>query len=84
MQIKKISDQVSYSKVVRDLKFEINGKLVNVEVYDSQDNISNIFDSGEDINERDLEKLTDEEHETFGENLKDLIELKENEITNIN
>lgn len=74
--IKKTGEEITYSNITTTHTFEVNGKEVHVYTYDKQDMTQSEYDSGEDIEERDLEALTDEEHEAFGEVLNDHLALK--------
>lgn len=74
--IKKTSEEITYQNITKTTVFEINGKEVRVYSYDKQDNEQGIYETDTTINEGDLEKLTELEHEVFGENLSEWLELE--------
>lgn len=88
MKITKLSEEITYilngptlpfQKISKEYVFKVNGKKVRVSCcYNEQDSEYPINDEyGQDINEKDLEKLTDLEQEAIGENLGELLDLKE-------
>ncbi len=83
MQIKKISEDVTYKKINTEHAFELNGKEIRVYDYAYFDSISNDYDNDVEIDERDKQNLTDEELELIDDNINDLLELKDGEITEI-
>ena len=83
MQIKKLSDEVIYSKITNEAIFEVNGKKVRVVSWNVQDPEMGVYEGDTDIDENDLKALSDEEYEAIGENLTELLETEVGEITNI-
>lgn len=83
MQIKKLSDEVIYSKITNEAIFEVNGKKVRVVSWNVQDPEMGVYEGDTDINENDLKALSDEEYEAIGENLTELLETEVGEITKI-
>jgi hypothetical protein len=78
MKIKKIDEDIVYSRKTIDHTFKVGkeGKSVQVRVYETSevDEIEEPY-----ISDDDKEKLTDEEFEIFGENLNDFLDLKVDE-----
>lgn len=83
MQIKKLSDEVIYSKITNEAIFEVNGKKVRVVSWNVQDPEMGVYEGDTDIDENDLKSLSNEEYEAIGENLTELLETEVGEITNI-
>jgi len=81
MKITKTSDEVTYSKVVRDTIFTVGEHTVRVTKWDIEDSETGNYETDTEVNETDLKELTDAEHEAFGENLNDLLDLKVGEET---
>lgn len=83
MKIKKLSSEVTYKKINTEHTFELNGKEIRVYDYAYFDSISNDYDNEIEIDERDKDKLTDEELELLDENEIEILELKDGEVTEI-
>jgi hypothetical protein len=83
MKVKKISEEVAYKQITKQHTFEINGKPVRAYENQKMDNIFNDYDSDLEIDKTDKEKLTDLEYEAIGENLSELVELKDGETEEI-
>lgn len=79
MKIKKISEEITYKQITKVHTFEINGKKIRAIEYQKSDNIFDDYDSELDIDEQDKELLTELEYEIIGDNLAELIELKDGE-----
>jgi hypothetical protein len=77
--IKKENEEITYSNVTTTHTFDVNGKKVRVYCYDKQDMGVSDYENDHTIEEDDLEKLTEEEHEAFGEDLYSYLALKEGE-----
>ena len=73
MKIIKQSEDVVYKRTTTDHVFTVNGKTIRVRDYQSTEVDDDI---ASDINEEDLELLTDIEAEVFGEQLNDWLSLK--------
>lgn len=79
MIVKKISEEITYKQITKVHTFEVNGKEIRAIEYQKSDNIFDDYDSDLDIDEQDKELLTNLEYEAIGENLAELIELKDGE-----
>jgi hypothetical protein len=82
MKAKKMSEDEVYKRTTNNFVFEINGKTVRVREYNTSEVDEIDYDSPY-INEVDMEALTDEEHEMFGENLSELMDLQIGEETEL-
>lgn len=64
IKIEKKSEEITYRRSETTVEFLVNGKRLRVYVHENYDDNEG---SDYDIDERDLEALTDLEHEAFGE-----------------
>ena len=76
IKIEKINEEITYQNITTTSTFMVNGKEVRVYNYDIQDNQQSNYEADQTVDENDLDKLTDLEHEIFGENLSEWLELK--------
>lgn len=79
MEVKKISEEVTYKQITTQHTFEVNGKTVKTYAWTLYDASLEDYDDNFEIDKVDGEKLTDLEFEALGENLRELIELKDGE-----
>ena len=80
MKIKKTNEKITYLKKTTEHSFEVEGK--EVRVYEHYiDSADGEYDADQEINEKDLATLTDEEREVFGEDLQAWLDLKVGEDT---
>lgn len=70
--IKKIDDEITYQSITTTRTYEVNGKEVRVYSHDIQDSYTDNYEGDEDIDEDDLEKLTEEEQDVFKDNYSEL------------
>ena len=81
IKIEKKSEEVTFRRSESTVQFEVNGKPVRVYVHENSDDMEG---SDYDIDEQDLAKLTDLEHEGFGEEaIWDLIRMKDGEVLDV-
>ena len=78
--IKKIDEEETYRDITTVHTFKVNKKEVKVTVYSKYDSLTNDYENDETIDEEDLEALTDLEHEAFGEQLNEWLDLKVGEL----
>lgn len=83
MKIKKISEEVTYKQITKVHTFEVNGKKIQAYEYQKSDNVFDEYDNDLDVDDLDKEKLTELEYEAIGENLAELIKLKDGEMEEI-
>lgn len=76
MNIEKTSEEVTYKQITTQHTFKVNGKEVKVYCYDKQDMEQSDYENDTYVDEQDIEKLTDIEHEIFGEDLQEWLDLK--------
>lgn len=76
MKIKKIDEELKYKQIDTEHTFEINGKSVRVREYQKQDMLFEDYESDTTINEKDLEKLTDEEAEELENYMTECLDLE--------
>jgi len=79
MKIKKVSEEVNYFEETRKHLFEVNGKKVEVITWVKQNNVESDYDNDETVDEDDAKALSEVELEAVGENLTELLDLKEGE-----
>lgn len=84
MKITKVTEETTYSKIAKEMVFDVNGKKVRVNWWQVQDYEMNDYDGDCEANEADLKDLTDIEAEALGENLNDWIALKVGESEEVN
>lgn len=85
MKIKKESVEITYERIAKKHVIDIDGKKVNVRAWKVDDPELGNYEFDYEISRTDLATLTDLEHEAIGENLTELLGLKEGEeieITN--
>lgn len=73
-KIKKEKSEIVYLKQTESMVFDINGKKVSVLVMDGRD--LDQYDFDYEINEKDLEALTEEEREYFEDCIHILLDLE--------
>ena len=83
IKIKKLSQEVVYSKIAHDYVFVIGDKQVRVSEYQTNDQQFEVYEGDYEVNETDLKVLTDDEKEAFEENLSELYEIKVGETFNV-
>jgi len=76
IKIEKTEEEVTYSNITTTHTFKVNGKTVRVYCYDKQDREQSDYENDTSVDENDIEALTDEEHEIFGEDLNEWLDLK--------
>jgi hypothetical protein len=81
--IKKTEEEETYRQITTTHTFEVNGKKVRVYCYDKQDMQMEDYENDTTVDENDIAKLTDEEHEIFGEDLNDWLDLKVGELQEV-
>ncbi|MES2408767.1 MAG: hypothetical protein V4509_00520 [Patescibacteria group bacterium] len=80
MKIEKTDESTTYKRIITEHTFEVNGKPVRVETITSPEEE---YDYPK-VNGDDIANLTDEEHEIFGEDLNEWLDLKVGELKEIN
>jgi len=65
-------ENLDYKKVFKTFVLEINGKEITVSKWWIEDDLSNDYETDYEIDEKDREKLTDEEEEELIDFINDL------------
>lgn len=76
IKIEKTEEEITYSETTTTHTFKVNGKEVRVYTYNKQDMEQSNYYNDTNVDENDIEALTDEEHEFFGEDLQEWLDLK--------
>lgn len=76
IKIEKTDEEITYKNITTTHTFKVNGKQVRVYVYDKQYPEQSDYENDTNVDEDDIEKLTEEEHEIFGEDLNEWLDLK--------
>lgn len=75
IKIRKIDEDVIYTKKTEEFIFEVNGKKVRVVSWQEGGSEVDMPESDYEVNEDDREKLTEQELEVFEDNLNDLFDV---------
>jgi len=82
IKIEKTEEGAIYTRIITEHTFKVNDKIVHVETITTSD-IEDIDFDYPKVNETDIEALTDEEHEIFGEELNEWLDLKVGELKEV-
>ena len=82
IKIVKAIKEDTYTRIITEHTFEVNGKPVRVETITTSD-IEDIDYDYPKVNADDMQALTDEEHEIFGEELNEWLDLKVGELKEV-
>jgi hypothetical protein len=82
IKIEKTSEEATYTRIITEHVFKVNDKTVRVETITTSD-IKDIDYDYPKVNADDIETLTDEEHEIFGEDLNEWLDLKVGELKEV-
>jgi len=80
MKTKKLSEEMTYKKIIIEHTIEINSKEVRIYDHQFYDSIGNDYDNDTVIDEKDLETLTPEEEVIIGEFMAEVLALKVGEV----
>lgn len=85
MKIEKINEELVYTKIAKKYVFKLNDKLVRIGTYKLEDSEFDVYEADEEVNEKDLDKLTDDEREVFDNiDLGEMFNLKVGETLEVN